>query len=203
MSRGFNNRKMQALQMKQLIQETGAELFAEHGFVNVSMVDIAERIGCSTGNIYYHFKSREALAASLAEFEFEKYHEITDRYRADNDTPAMQRILNFVEEALALLYNEPYLYHGLSYSLTAAPESYGRDNSMRSFAELFQELLPICREEGSLHCDNPDDEIIDGITLIMYGCILQHYYLSRDFSVSAFGRQTVETYLAGLNASAR
>jgi AcrR family transcriptional regulator len=39
--------------------------FASRGFSAITMADIRERAGASTGSIYHHFKSKEQLAAEL------------------------------------------------------------------------------------------------------------------------------------------
>ena len=42
-----------------LIQETALDLFDREGFENVSVEEIAQTAGCSVGNIYHYFKSKD------------------------------------------------------------------------------------------------------------------------------------------------
>ena len=49
------------------ILQTALALFNEEGEENVSTVDIAAVMGISPGNLYYHFKGKEAIIAGLFE----------------------------------------------------------------------------------------------------------------------------------------
>ena len=48
-----------------LIQETALDLFDREGFENVSVEEIAQKAGCSVGNIYLYFKSKDELAIQV------------------------------------------------------------------------------------------------------------------------------------------
>ena len=45
--------------------ETAAKLTHEHGFNRTSLADIAEESGVPLGNVYYYFKTKEALGEAL------------------------------------------------------------------------------------------------------------------------------------------
>ncbi|MFD0555724.1 TetR family transcriptional regulator [Stackebrandtia endophytica] len=47
------------------IQTAAIRLFAERGYANSSIRDIAEAAGISTGSVYRHYRSKEALFADL------------------------------------------------------------------------------------------------------------------------------------------
>ncbi|MEU6264605.1 TetR/AcrR family transcriptional regulator [Saccharopolyspora shandongensis] len=54
---------------KQQILETAGVLFAEHGFHNVTMSQIASEVGITAGALYRHFKGKdELLSATLSSF---------------------------------------------------------------------------------------------------------------------------------------
>lgn len=52
---------------RQRIQETALELFAELGYEQTSLREIAERLGVTKAALYYHFTSKEEIVASLIE----------------------------------------------------------------------------------------------------------------------------------------
>ena len=58
----MTKRAEQAREMKNRILRVAVRLFGERGFANVSISDIAEAAGCSTGNIYHYFRSKEDIA---------------------------------------------------------------------------------------------------------------------------------------------
>jgi len=61
-----------------VVRDIAAELFAEQGFHETTMRDIARRAGILPGSIYYHFPSKENLLAAV-------YQEGVDRLLARID----------------------------------------------------------------------------------------------------------------------
>jgi AcrR family transcriptional regulator len=55
---------------RQRIQSVALELFAEQGYDKTSLREIAERLGVTKAALYYHFKSKEDIVASLVEDYF-------------------------------------------------------------------------------------------------------------------------------------
>ena len=53
--------------MKEPIVSAAAELFRERGFASTSMQDIADAVGLSRPALYYHFRSKDDILASLVE----------------------------------------------------------------------------------------------------------------------------------------
>jgi AcrR family transcriptional regulator len=63
---GVKERKLRELEArKNLILNTAKEMFAEKGFSDVTMDDIATAIEFSKGTIYTHFKSKEEIYALI------------------------------------------------------------------------------------------------------------------------------------------
>src|SRR5215510_7596236 len=54
------------------IQSVALELFAEQGYDKTSLREIAERLGVTKAALYYHFKSKEDIVASLVQDYFGK-----------------------------------------------------------------------------------------------------------------------------------
>jgi AcrR family transcriptional regulator len=52
------------------IQEVAVELFTERGYEGTSLREIAERLGVTKAALYYHFKSKEDIVASLVDDYF-------------------------------------------------------------------------------------------------------------------------------------
>src|SRR5215475_3171080 len=55
---------------RQRIQAVALELFAEQGYDKTSLREIAERLDVTKAALYYHFKSKEDIVASLVEDYF-------------------------------------------------------------------------------------------------------------------------------------
>ena len=54
------------------IIEAAATLFAERGYKNTSVRDIAERVGLLSGSLYYHIRSKEELFLDAHKFAMER-----------------------------------------------------------------------------------------------------------------------------------
>ena len=74
-------RKQQAQQMRARIQSVALDLFNKEGFENVSVEEIAQAAGCSVGNIYHYFKSKDELAIQLTDNVDRLYLELEQEYR--------------------------------------------------------------------------------------------------------------------------
>jgi len=52
---------------RERIQQTAIALFSEHGYEHTSLREIAEHLGVTKAALYYHFKTKEDIAASFFE----------------------------------------------------------------------------------------------------------------------------------------
>lgn len=67
---------------RERIQQTAIALFSEHGYEHTSLREIAEHLGVTKAALYYHFKTKEDIAASF----FESYAVDLDRICAWGET---------------------------------------------------------------------------------------------------------------------
>lgn len=63
----MNKKKQQTEQTRKKIAEASRALFVQKGYKATYIDDIVKATGCSAGNIYYHFKSKESLFLHLIE----------------------------------------------------------------------------------------------------------------------------------------
>src|SRR5678816_350097 len=59
--------------LRREILDAAREVFLKDGYAGVSVRKLAERVGCSHGNLYLHFKDKEALFDCLVEESFEEF----------------------------------------------------------------------------------------------------------------------------------
>ena len=85
----------------------------------MSVEEIAQAVGCSVGNIYHYFKSKDELAIQVTQMVDEAYTALEEEYLANRDTPAREKLLDFVGKALEISVRDEVLYkafvHGLRY----------------------------------------------------------------------------------------
>lgn len=65
--------------------ETAARLTHEQGFNRTSLADIAEESGVPLGNVYYYFKTKEALGEALVDRLGSLYEGLCARWEGDAD----------------------------------------------------------------------------------------------------------------------
>src|SRR5882757_4217290 len=68
-------------ELRRTILESAREAFVQDGYESLSMRSLAERIGCSHGSIYLHFKDKEELFDCLVEESFAQLAEVLSALR--------------------------------------------------------------------------------------------------------------------------
>jgi AcrR family transcriptional regulator len=69
------------------IQQVAVELFTEHGYEGTSLREIAERLDVTKAALYYHFKSKEDIVASLVEDYYGQIDALIEWGRQQPRTP--------------------------------------------------------------------------------------------------------------------
>ena len=100
MAERMTARKRQALEMRSRIQSAALDLFDKEGFENVSVEEIAQAAGCSVGNIYHYFKSKDELAIQVTSHVDDAYRELETGYLSDTAHSALEKLLDFVGRSL-------------------------------------------------------------------------------------------------------
>jgi AcrR family transcriptional regulator len=59
--------------LRRQILDAAREAFVRDGYASVSMRKLAERVGCTHGNLYLHFEDKEALFDCLVEESFDRF----------------------------------------------------------------------------------------------------------------------------------
>ncbi|MFT4465855.1 MAG: TetR/AcrR family transcriptional regulator [Sodalis sp. (in: enterobacteria)] len=75
--------KLQAGANRALIVEKASELFRARGIAEVSVLDIMQAAGMTSGGFYKHFASKEALAAEAARLAFDQSRQHWDSIASD------------------------------------------------------------------------------------------------------------------------
>ncbi len=77
------------------IQQVAVELFTEHGYEGTSLREIAERLDVTKAALYYHFKSKEDIVASLVEDYYGQIDALIEWGRSQPRTPEVgQQLLD-------------------------------------------------------------------------------------------------------------
>ncbi|MEV0612280.1 helix-turn-helix domain-containing protein [Nonomuraea sp. NPDC050404] len=75
------------------IQEIALRLFTEQGYEATSLREIAEELGVTKAALYYHFKTKDDIVASLVEMRLTELEELLAWARERPKTPQSRREL--------------------------------------------------------------------------------------------------------------
>lgn len=146
------------------ILQCALELFNEHGEPNVTTLDIANELDISPGNLYYHFRGKEALLEELlAEFMDKTYGLLHLETRPDTLEPEDYWL--FLHLLFESIIAHRFLFQDLSnlmgrYSLIS--------RCMRQWVDALRatlrRLLLALREQQRLQCSEPDlERLLDAL----------------------------------------
>lgn len=141
MRKELTPRKRQALEMRSKIQNTALDLFNREGFENVSVEQIAQTAGCSVGNIYHYFKSKDELAIQVTSHVDQTYLELEEQYLSDRNTPARDKLLDFVGQSLVSSVSEPVLYKAFIHAIKYPEQHILQKNDRRVYYRVLRELV--------------------------------------------------------------
>ena len=178
MSERMTARKRQALEMRSRIQSAALDLFDREGFENVSVEEIAQTAGCSVGNIYHYFKSKDELAIQVTSHVDDAYSELEEAYLADTARPAREKLLDFVGRSLEISVSDPVLY--------------------KAFIRVLLELVTLCQQEGSIHPSHDPDQVVEELVVLHRGALFEWRIYQGGFDLPQLGRRMAGRLLRGL-----
>lgn len=85
-----NNEKIEPAPTKNLILDSAEKLFAQFGYLGVSMTDIADSLEITKAALYYHFSSKEDLYLKVLKNAFSEFSEAI-RKISDEDLPVQKK----------------------------------------------------------------------------------------------------------------
>ena len=77
------NAKESTTSTKNLIIDTAEQLFAQFGYLGVSMMDIASSLGITKAALYYHFDSKEKIYLKVLDNAFKEFSETIQKVIGD------------------------------------------------------------------------------------------------------------------------
>lgn len=91
------------------IVEAADLLFYERGFEGASFTDIADAVGISRGNFYYHFKSKDDILDAVISLRAERTRAMLDKWAIEDNSP-QERIRCFIR--ILITNRDKILLHG-------------------------------------------------------------------------------------------
>ena len=198
MEKPLTARKRQALEMRSRIQNVALDLFDRDGFENVAVEQIAQAAGCSVGNIYHYFKSKDELIIQVTSSVDAQYAVLERAYLADTATPARSKLLDFVRQSLEISSRDPSLYRSFIHGLKYPEQAILRDNDSRVYFRVLSELVELCRREGGIAQQYDNDTVVEYLVTLHRGTLLEWRIYEGRFDIAQHGVAMAEALLRGL-----
>lgn len=197
MKKELTPRKRQAIEMRAKIQSAALTLFNREGFENVSVEEIAQTVGCSVGNIYHYFKSKDELAIQVTQMVDEAYTVLEEEYLADRETSGREKLLDFVGRSLEISASDEMLYKAFIHGLRYPEQAVLQKNDKRVYYRLLRELVDLCQEEGSIHSSYDPDCLVEDLVVLHRGTLFEWRIYQEGFDIAKQGRRMADALLRG------
>lgn len=197
MKKELTPRKRQAIEMRAKIQIAALTLFNREGFENVSVEEIAQTVGCSVGNIYHYFKSKDELAIQVTQMVDEAYTTLEEEYLADRETSGREKLLDFVGRSLEISASDEMLYKAFIHGLRYPEQAVLQKNDKRVYYRLLRELVDLCQEEGSIYPSYDPDCLVEDLVVLHRGTLFEWRIYLEGFDIAKQGRRMADALLRG------
>ena len=178
------------MEMRRRIQETALDLFDREGFENAA--------GCSVGNIYHYFKSKDELAIQLTQHVDEAYQVLEQAYLADTDRSGREKLLDFVGRSLEISVGDEVLYKAFIHGLRYPEQGVLKGSEKRVYYRLLGELVDLCRREGSIRQELITAEVVEELVTLHRGMLFEWRIYEGGFPLAQRGRRMAEHLLEGM-----
>lgn len=101
---------------RQLIVERTAHVFDQQGYAGATLSRLVESTGLTRGAFYFHFESKDALAAAIAEEQAERWQQLLAKVEQREHDP-LRRLVTLVN-ATAFAFRDDATVRGASRLLT-------------------------------------------------------------------------------------
>lgn len=197
MKKELTPRKRQAIEMRAKIQSAALTLFNREGFENVSVEEIAQTVGCSVGNIYHYFKSKDELAIQVTQMVDEAYTALEEEYLTDRETSGREKLLDFVGRSLEISASDEMLYKAFIHGLRYPEQAVLQKNDKRVYYRLLRELVDLCQREGSIHPSYDPDCLVEDLVVLHRGTLFEWRIYQEGFDIAKQGRRMADALLRG------
>ena len=198
MAEKMTSRKIQAMEMRSRIQSVALDLFDKEGFENVSVDEIAQAAGCSVGNIYHYFKSKDELVVHATELVDIAYARLEPMYLADTTRSGYEKLLDFVGQSLRVSVADSFLYKCFMQSIKYPEQGVLKKGAKRTYYRLLAELVEMCKREGSIAPQYKTDDVVEYLVTLHRGMLFEYRIYEGSFDLIGRGQAMAKLLLDGM-----
>jgi AcrR family transcriptional regulator len=138
-----------AIRTRRIILDSAADVFAERGFTNVTIKDVADGAEMTKGAVYFHFANKEALAVSVtAEFYHRLDKLLSPALEGDHSSPST--VVDVLRRTARGYRDDPFIKAGVRLQIERCYINGKMPPPFVGYTRLLSELLQKCRSAGHL-----------------------------------------------------
>ena len=150
---------------KELILQAATNLFNQHGTARISTNVIAEKIGISSGNLYYHYKDKSHIIREIYEQMMNSWEKSYSR--AENRSISIETLKRFIEENFELLWEYRFFYRETVALINADPTLLERHTAVtKQRFERQRAILQHAEKEGLIRFPEPAVRLDEVLTIV-------------------------------------
>lgn len=183
---------------REQILDKATRVFAEHGYPNTDVQDIADPLGISKGTVYRYFPSKEQLFLAAVERGVRQLDETMERATAHPDgiyvlQHATRAYLEFFESRPDLV--ELFVQERAEFRGKRKPIYFERgcDNECG-----FRAMLERLTAEGRIRPDVPVERVMTVIGDLVYGTIITNHFAGRHRPFEAQAQDIIDVVFNGI-----
>ena len=196
-------RAEQAQIAKERIMDAATELFSKKDFDAVSMQEIAKAAGCTAGNIYHYFGSKEELVLHTMDSLDDKYQKFYDKLQTapeySNITVA-EKLQLFLEEVMQIMSEGKHLTNVYIYALKNPQAGMKILSETRFVYRTYQELINQMQENGELSPEQDPKTVLQQIITLTRGIMMEWLIHGEQWDIREASRKLFDVYFKGLLA---
>lgn len=183
---------------KSEILKVSSSLFAENGFKNTDVQEIADRLGVAKGTIYHYFQSKEKLFLASVDSGMEKLSEFINSSVEDIKDP-IKKIAGAIHYYLVFFDKNPQLIELIVQERAEFKDRkkptymVHREKNIKPWHELFESLTA----SGRLREVDAETTTLT-ISNLLYGTIFTTYYSYQGISFESQTKQILSLVFAGI-----
>jgi AcrR family transcriptional regulator len=156
-------RERRKLVDREAVQEAAARLFAESGYNETGMAEIADAAGFSVGKLYTLFENKEALFTSLVQERLRQL-EATSAQAIDPAASAMEQLRQRCRAALDFYVGDPHFSRIFLLEYPVQADGIIQQETQRHF-QIIRRYLEAAMDAGEIEREDPEPvaAIINGL----------------------------------------
>jgi AcrR family transcriptional regulator len=193
-------RERNRLQQRQRIQEAAFALFAERGFEEVTVTEVAEAAGVARATVFNHFASKRGLVEAITEQVLVYYQEMLDHALAARETPTPLLLRALFEQMGAGIEGFRRFQRGVFREIARLQVGLDEGGPAQSINEQNHarlcELLARGQARGEVAREHTPDALASAFSILANGTITAWLFADTDESLQVRMREAVGIFLA-------